>query len=196
MSANSRKHLEGLGAFFRPIDAQGLGISYEALQQMAREGLVDRVGWGLYHRTEIEPTENHSLAAVCARVPQAIICLLSALQVHGIGSRLPAEVWLAVQNKARPPRIRGIKVRLIRFSGPAWTYGVVPTEFEGVPARITSPARTVVDCFRFQRRIGKEAAREALFDALEQRKVSIDAIYRVLDVLPSSRLRTTLEAMP
>lgn len=152
--------------------------------------------WGLYRRVDIEPTENHSLAAVCARVPESVVCLLSALQVHGIGSRVPAEVWLAVPNKARAPRLQGIKVRLVRFSGPAWSSGIRSTEFEGVTARITDPARTIVDCFRFQRRIGREAAREALYDALRERKVTVDALYRAQDALPSARLRGALEAMP
>ena len=90
--------------------------------------------------------------------------LLSALSVHEIGTQVPREVWLAIPHKARAPRVRVAKVRLLRFSGAAWTYGVEDTEFEGVPARITSPARTVVDCFRFQSLIGREAAHEALRD--------------------------------
>ena len=196
MSHINAERLNGLGAFFRPLDAAAFGITYESLQDLVREGLVERAGWGLYHRTDVEPTENYSLAGACARVPHAVVCLLSALQVHGIGSRVPAAVWLAVPNKARAPRIRGVQIRLVRFSGPALTYGVVDTEFEGVLARITDPARTIVDCFRFQRRIGKEAAREALYDALDQRKVSVDALYRALEVLPSTGLRATLEAMP
>ena len=196
MADDREERLAGLGSFFRPIDAKDSGITYETLQCLVRGGLVERVSWGLYRRVDAEPTENHSLAEACARVPKSVVCLLSALQFHEIGTRLPAEVWLAVPNKARPPRSRGIKIRLVRFSGPAWTYGVVPIEFEGVPARITNPARTVVDCFRFQRRIGREAAKEALYDALGQRKVNVDAIYRTLEVLPSTKLRAALEAMP
>ena len=196
MTDHRKQRLETLGSFFRPADAKESGISYETLQGLVRDGLVERESWGLYHRVDVEPTENYSLAAACAQVPQAIVCLLSALQVHGIGTRLPAQVWLAVPNKARAPRVRGIKIQLVRFSGAALTYGVVPTHFEGVPARITNPARTIVDCFRFERRIGREAAKEALYDALDQRKVTIDAIYRTLEVLPSTKLRAALEVMP
>jgi predicted transcriptional regulator of viral defense system len=185
-----------LGGFFRPSKAKEAGISDGDLHGMVRDGLVEHVSWGLYRRADVEPTENHSLAAVCARVPQAIVCLLSALQVHGIGTRVPAGVWIAVPNKARAPRLRGIKLQLVRFSGPALTCGVEAIDLEGVAARITSPARTVIDCFRFERRIGREAAKEALYDALQRRLVTVDAIYRVLDELPSTRLRATLEAMP
>jgi predicted transcriptional regulator of viral defense system len=186
----------GIGVFFRPAQLEGLGISYDNLRRLVRIGVVERVARGLYRLADAEPTEHYSLAAVCARVPKSIICLLSALLVHDIGTQLPHEVWLAIPHKAEPPRLEGIKVRLLRFSGAAWSYGVQDTTFEGVPARITSPARTIVDCFRFERLIGREAALEALHDALRRRKVSTDAIMRVMDVLPSRRLRAALESMP
>ena len=59
--------------------------------------------------------------------------------------------------------------------------------------RITDPARTIVDCFRFQRLIGYEAALEALKDALGDRKVTTDALARTLKVLPSRKLSMILE---
>lgn len=191
-----RRELSRLGAFFRPADAAVLGIDYRKLQDLVEEGLVEHASWGLYRRQDLDPTENHTLAAVCARVPESVVCLLSALQVHGIGTRLPAKVWLAVPNKARAPRVRGVKIRLVRFSGAAWSHGIVEMEFEGVRARITDPARTIVDCFRYWRYVGGEAAKEALYDALHRRKVTVDALYRTLEMLPSTRLSATLEAMP
>ena len=72
----------------------------------------------------------------------------------------------------------------MRFSAAALTYGVQETSFEDVPARITSPTRTIVDCFRFQRLIGREAALEALREALQDRKVTTAALMRTLEVLP------------
>jgi predicted transcriptional regulator of viral defense system len=129
----------------------------------------------------------------CARVPNSIVCLLSALRVHGIGSQVPARVWLGIPHKARPPRLHAPQLRIVRFSGPAWTYGVIRVEFEGVPARITSPARTVADCFRHERLVGAEVAIEALRDALRKRLVTIAELFRVEEVLPSRRLRVQLE---
>ncbi|MGH8294568.1 MAG: type IV toxin-antitoxin system AbiEi family antitoxin domain-containing protein [Steroidobacteraceae bacterium] len=129
----------------------------------------------------------------CTRVPNSIVCLLSALQVHGIGTQLPAAVWLAIPHKARRPRLSALKLRIVRFSGPAWTFGVQNTAFEGVPARVTSPARTIVDCFRFERLVGPEAAMEALQDGLRQRKVTIAELSRVAEVLPSRRLSAALD---
>lgn len=183
----------GVGAFFRPGQLGPLGVSYDQLQRLVERGEVERIGRGLYRLADVEPTEHYSLAAACARVPRGIVCLLSALQVHGIGSQVTREVWLAIPHKARAPRLRSIQIRLVRFSGAAWSYGVVETGFEGVPARITSPARTIVDCFRYERLIGREPAEEALRDALAQKKTTVDALERVLEVLPCRRLAGALE---
>ena len=187
-------HEAGIGSFFRPSQLEPLGIPYHRLRQLEAEETVERVGWGLYRLADAEPTERYSIASVCARVPNAIVCLLSALQVHEIGTQLPRQIWIAIPHKARPPSRGNIGIHLIRFSGAALSYGLQETKFEEVPARITSPARTIVDCFRFQRLIGREAALEALREALQDRKVTGSSLMRVLEVLPSRRLRAILES--
>ena len=186
-------HDAGIGSFFRPSQLEPLGIPYHRLRQLEREEAVERIGWGLYRLADAEPTERYSIALVCAQVPNSIVCLLSALQVHEIGTQLPHQVWIAIPHKAKPPALTDVGVRLVRFSGAAWTYGVLETKFEGVPARITSPARTVVDCFRFQRLISREAALEALREALRDGKVTTAALRRTLEELPSRRLSVLLE---
>ena len=183
-----------LGAFFRPSQVAEAGITRDQLRALVRRGTVEHVGRGLYRMGDVEPTEHYSLAMACARVPNSVVCLLSALRVHGIGTQAPAEVWLAIPHKARRPRLPGLRLRIIRFSGPAWTFGVQETAFEGVPARITTPARTVADCFRFERLVGPEAAMQALQDGLRQRKLTIAELSRVVEILPSRRLSAALDA--
>ena len=183
----------GIGNFFRPSQLEQLGIPYHKLRQLEAKEVVERVGRGLYRLADAEPTERYSIASVCARVPNSLVCLLSALQVHEIGTQLPRQVWIAIPHKARPPRLWGTGIRLVRFSGAAWRYGIESIEFEDVPARITSPARTIVDCFRFERLIGREAALEALQNALGDNKVTTTDLRRVLEALPSRRLSTILE---
>jgi predicted transcriptional regulator of viral defense system len=172
---------------------EAAGMTRHQLPTLVRSGAVERIGRGLYRLTNAEPTEDYSLAMACARVPNSIVCLLSALRVHGIGTQASAAVWLAIPHKARAPRLRELRLRLVRFTGPAWTVGVEETRFEGVPARITSPARTVADCFRFERLIGPEAAMEALQDGLRQRKFTIAELSQVNEALPSRRLSAALD---
>jgi predicted transcriptional regulator of viral defense system len=188
-----RLRAAGLTGFFRPAQLQAAGLTRDQLPALIRSGTVERVGRGLYRLADAEPTENYSLGMACARVPNSIVCLLSALRVHGIGTQAPAEVWLAIPHKARAPRLRELRLRIVRFSGPAWTLGVQEAEFEGVPARITSPARTVADCFRFERLVGPEAPMEALQDGLRQRKLTVAELSRVAEVLPSRRLSAALD---
>jgi predicted transcriptional regulator of viral defense system len=185
----------GITGFFRPTQLEAAGLTRDQLPALVRSGKVERIGWGLYRLADAEPTENYSLAMASTRVPRSIICLLSALRVHEIGTQAPAAVWLAIPHKARAPRMRELRLRIVRFSGPAWTFGVQDIEFEGVRARITSPARTVADCFRFERLVGLEIAMEALRDGLRRRKLTVAELSRVLDVLPSRRLNAALDAV-
>jgi predicted transcriptional regulator of viral defense system len=171
-----------LGGFFRPSQLEAAGLTRDQLPALVRSGKVERIDRGLYRLADAEPTEHYSLAMACARVPNSIVCLLSALGVHGIGTQAPAAVWLAIPHKARKPRLAGLKLRIVRFSGPAWTFGVQTTEFEAV-----------ADCFRFERLVGPEAAMEALQDALRQRKVTVAELSRVAEVLPSRRLSAALD---
>ena len=185
-------HEAGIGNFFRPSQLEPLGIPYHRLRQLEADETVERIGWGLYRLAEAEPTELYSIASVCARVPHAIVCLLSALQIHEIGTQLPRQVWIGIPHKAKAPVLKGVGVRLVRFSAAALTYGVRETSFEEVPAQITSPARTIVDCFRFQRLIGREAALEALREALQDQKVTAAELIRTLEELPSRHLSNIL----
>ena len=186
-------HDAGVGAFFRPQEVGKLGITYHQLGQLVRAGVVERVQRGLYRLVCAELTEHATVAAVCARAPNAVVCLVTALNFYEIGTQLSPRVWIAIHHKARPPRLPQIRTRLVRFSGSAWTYGVREAVFNGVPGRITSPARTIVDCFRFERLIGREAALEALHEGLRERKVTVAALMRTLEELPSRRLNAILK---
>ena len=182
LRAQSILRESGADAFFRSRDLDALGLTFRALGRLVEEGAVERVAKGLYRLRSAEPTEHYTLAAVCARCPQAIVCLLSALRVHGIGTQLPREVWIAIPHKARAPRMPEFPIRIVRFSGPSLRYGIQKIRLEGVPARVTSPARTVVDCFRFRRLVGVAAAQEALREALRERKASAEEIWRAAEV--------------
>ena len=130
-----------------------------------------------------------TIAMVASTVPQAIVCLLSALRVHEIGTQSPRHVWLAIDRKARKPRRLPAAVTIVRFSGQMLTYGVVMQSMQGVPVRITTPARTVVDCFRYRNKIGLDVAMEALREAVRSRKTMVSEIDRAAEVC---RIRTVI----
>lgn len=178
----------GAGVFFRPRDAEEVGVSHHRLRKLVEEGEVDKVARGLYRLASVEPTELYSLAAVCARVPDAIVCLLSALQYHRIGTRVPRHVWIAIPHKARTPRLPEFPLRVVRFSGASARYGIEDVTLEGVPARMTGVPRTVVDCFRFHRLVSRETALEALREVFEQARTTPDAVWRAAEVCGAKSL--------
>src|SRR5437867_1519973 len=133
----ARLEAAGIGAFFRPRDLQTLEVPFAELQRLVAEGAVEKVGPGLYRLTAAEPSEFETLALVASAAPSGIICLLSALSFHGIGTQAPHEVWLALDRKARRPARIPAKLRIVRFSGAMLTYGVETRAILGVPARVT-----------------------------------------------------------
>ena len=187
----------GIGAFFRPRDLAPLGISHRRLQGLVSRGVVETFGNGLYRLTEVPATELETTAMVAAAVPNAVVCLLTALQIHEIGTQSPHETWIALDRKARKPTHPPTRLRIVRFSGAMLTYGVVNRTALGVPFRITSPARTVVDCFRYRNKFGVDFALEALDDVLRSRTASVDQIMRAAEACRARTvMRTYLEALP
>ncbi len=172
----------GIGTFFRPRDVLPLGITHHHLQRMVAEGSVERVGHGLYRLADVEATEMETIAMVASAVPHAIVCLLSALYVHEIGTQSPHQVWLAIDRKARKPVRLPARVRIVRYSGQMLSYGVITRPIQGVDVRLTNPARTVVDCFRYRNKIGLDVAMEALRDAVRSRKAMVSEIERAAEV--------------
>ncbi len=185
-----------IGAFFHPRHLEPFGISFQDLQRLVKMDKIEKVGKGLYRLTAIKPTELETIAMVCSAVPSGIICLLSALLIHEIGTQNPHEIWLAIDVKARKPAHLPARVRFFRFSGVMLTYGVQTRTVQGIPVHITSPARTVVDCFRYRNKIGIDVAIEALRDAVRSRKATVDEIVRAAEACRARTImRTYLESL-
>ena len=161
------------------------------MQTLVSTGDVVKVGDGLYRLAAVELNELETIAMVGRAIPGGIICLLSALRIHEIGTQSPHEVWIALDRKARKPKEPGTRLRIVRFSGAMLTYGVLTQPMLGVPVRITSPARTVVDCFRYRNKLGLDVALEALRDAVRSRKATVDEISRAAEVC---RVRTVMRS--
>lgn len=162
----------------RSRDLVAHGIAREYLVRLHRKGLVNRVGRGLYVAADVDAGEHQSLAEVSRKVPEGVICLLSALRFHGLTTQSPFEVWIAIDVKARCPKQDGVPIRVVRFSGDALHAGVEEHAVEGVTVRVYNPAKTVVDCFKYRNKIGLDVALEALRDCRRQRKCTNDDLWR------------------
>lgn len=178
----------------RPCDLEKKGVSRQTLYRLYRGGKVIRLRRGLYAIKDYEPTEYHGLIEVCSRIPNGVVCLLSALQFHNLTTQLPYEIWIAIEMKARSPRIDAPS-RVIYFSGIAFTEGVEKHNIEGAEVKVYSPAKTVADCFKYRNKIGLDVAIEALKDCLAQKKCSVDEIWKYAKVCRVANvIRPYLEA--
>jgi predicted transcriptional regulator of viral defense system len=162
----------------RPRDLAGQNVPRAALARLVAEGVLDRPARGVYVLADADVTEHHDLAQACKRVPHGVVCLLSALRFHRLTTQAPHEVWLGIDRKARLPKLDHPPLRVVRFSGPGLTAGVEEHTIEGVRVRVTSPARTVADCFAYRNTVGLDVALEALRDCLRQRRATVDELHR------------------
>jgi len=174
---------------FRARDLDRYGIPRAYLKRLSDRGLIERVDRGLYRSAKAPASELHTLAEACKRVPHMTICLLSALQVHCLTTESPHAVWGMIETRARTPKVAYPPLVIVRASGSAWTYGVESRTVEGATVRVTTPAKTVADCFRYRNDVGLETALLALKDYLRKYRAGVgnlttaaraDGIYTVM----------------
>ena len=161
----------------RARDVAEQGLPTIALTRLVQAGKLERVARGLYGLPGAATSEHRSLAEVAVRVPKGVVCLLSALRFHEIGTQAPFEVWLAIPNRVAAPRIEQPAIRVVRMSNAALSEGLQRKRIDGVEVPFFNPARTVVDCFRFRNKIGLDVALEALRDGWSQRKFKLDELW-------------------
>lgn len=163
---------------------------------MVARGEIVRIARGLYTLPERSPDVQEGLTIVARRAPQVLFCLLTALRLHDLTTQAPFEIWIAIGNKERAPRLEWPPLRVVRYSGDALTAGVEKRKLVGASIRVTSVAKTVADCFKFRKIVGMDVAREALREALRTRRASVDDLWRFASICRVTRLmRPYLEAL-
>ncbi|MGJ7498689.1 type IV toxin-antitoxin system AbiEi family antitoxin domain-containing protein [Variovorax sp. RT4R15] len=166
----------------RARDLTVQGLPTVVLSRLVASGQLERVARGVYSLRGRALSEHRSLAEVALRVPRGVVCLLSALRVHGIGTQAPFEVWLAIPHHSPTPRLDQPVLRVVRMSGTAFTEGIEPVEIDGVQVPVFNAAKTVADCFKYRNKIGLDVALEALRDGWSQRKLTMDALWHYATV--------------
>lgn len=180
----------------RPADLDVQGIPRIYLTRLTASGKLEKAGRGLYRLPEGVASEDESLALVAARVPQAVFCLLTALQFHELTTQLPRQVWIALPKGSHAPRIDYPPIKLVQYSGAAFTEGIETHHRDQVELRVYNVAKTVADCFKHRNKIGLDVALEALRDARRQKKASADDLWRYAKICRVANvMRPYLEAV-
>jgi len=162
----------------RSGDLDAIQVPRVVLTRMTSSGLLERVGRGLYRLPGQSGSEQESLVTIATKVPQAVFCLLTALQFHELTTQLPRQVWIAMPRGSHTPKIDYPPIKMIQYADNAFSEGVEVIERDRIKLRVFSVAKTVADCFKHRNKIGLDVALEALRDARAQKKATADDLWR------------------
>jgi len=180
----------------RAKDLERVRIPRNYLTRLVKRGRLQKVDRGIYTAKHLPASEHSSLLEVGRKVPKGVICLVSALSFHEIGTQVAHEVWVAIDGKAWTPRVTSPIVRIMRFSGDALLFGVEEKRVSGGKIRVYSPAKTVADCFKFRHKIGMDVALEALRECYRQKKASMSELFEAAKVCRVAKvMRPYLESV-
>jgi predicted transcriptional regulator of viral defense system len=159
-----------------------LGISRNYIHRLVDEGALIKVSRGIYSLADYSFPETQSLLEVAVKAPKAVVCLLSALQFHDLTTQNPFEVWIAVERETRIPKIDSVMTRIFRFAPKVYQAGIEIQLIDGVELKVYSAAKTVADCFRYEKTVGLDVAIEALRDTWRKRKATMDQLYQFAEI--------------
>jgi hypothetical protein len=162
-----------LPAAFRSFDVAALGVSEARLRRWLAEGLVERVGHGVYRRVDA-PVEDLDRVEAALRAPRATICLVSGLVEHDLVDDNPAVLDLALPRGAWQPALAA-SVRWHSFATTTFDLDRTVLPVGGASETVATgrreggaviglygPRRCIVDVFRLRHEVGPEVGVEAL----------------------------------
>ncbi len=172
------------------------GIPRVYITRLVRRGFARKVSRGLYEYAARDTTAMTTIALVCKKIPDGVICLLSALEFHDITTQMPRSVWVATERGTRIPRLNELPVRIMRFSGPAMKEGIEIHKIEGVTIKVFNITKTVADCFKFRNKVGLDVALEALREVRRKKLATSDDLWRFAKICRVSNvMRPYMEAI-
>lgn len=171
------------GGTLRTRDLIALGVHTDALYALRDSGQIVELGRGLYRLAETGEAEHPDLAVVAARAPNATVCLISALSYHEITTQIPSSVHLAVPRGSYHYIKLSIPLTVYRFDPKTFDEGLETHRIGGMPLKIYSAARTVVDCFKFRNKLGLDVALEALRLTRQRKRVQNRELLRYARIL-------------
>ncbi len=154
------------------------GITATTISRMEQASQVVRLARGLYQLPNAALDPQQSLAQAARLVPKGVICLASALALHGLTDQMPSKVWIAIGRKDWRPRISYPPIRVARFSDELLRRSVERKKIAGTAVPVFGVAKTVADLFRYRHTVGDALAIEGLRQTLRRRKATPAEIAR------------------
>lgn len=182
--------------WLRPSDLDQINVPHIVLRRMTAAGQLEKVNRGVYRLPDTQISEHESLLIIATRVPQAVFCLLSALQFHELTTQLPRQVWIAMPRGSHTPQIDYPPIKMIQFTDEAYSEGIEVIERDQITIRVYSVAKTITDCFKHRNKIGLDVALEALKEARFKKILDMNELWHYAKICRVTNLiRPYLEAI-
>ena len=177
-------------------DLEPLGIARNYLYKLCKEGLLNKTARGMYMLPNAPITENQNFIEIAKKIPNAVVCLISALSFHGITTQIPHEIWIAVPRDTWRPSMDYPPLHYTVLTKNVYNFGIQEVNINGTIVKIYSPAKTIADCFKFRNIVGVDVAIEALREVWRSRKATMDELAEAAEVNRVSKImRPYLEAI-
>jgi len=192
----ARQAFEQHGGVLRMSDALRAGVHRRTLYAMRDSGQIEVLARGLYRLSDAQPLGHPDLVTVCAKIPRAVVCLVSALAFHDLTTQIPHEVWIAIPRNSEPPRLEYPPVRIFRMGATAYEAGIETHTLDGVPIKMYCREKTLADCFKYRSEVGMDSVLEAVRRYKVQGKVNADELLRYASICRVAQVaRPYLEAV-
>lgn len=155
--------------------------------RLVDDGFVQRIGAGVYSCPEYEGSETMDYVEAQMVVPLGVVCLFSALRIHGVTLENPHRTHLAVPRGIRNPKT-ALPVDFHSFSGDAYSFGIETRRGKDGEFKVYSVEKTIADCFKFRNSVGVDVAVAALKDAENKGLVDREKLWQALKACRVSRV--------
>ena len=177
-TTRAKKLILEQGGMIKTSESIKMGIHPRTLYLLRDTGEVEEISRGLYRLSSMDPISNPDFFIVASRLPQAVICLISALVHYELTTQIPHAVFIALAKGAETPRMDYPPVSVHRFSKESFNTGIEAYEMDGVSVRIYGPEKTLADCFKFRNKIGMDVVLEALKFYKKRRRIKLDELLK------------------
>lgn len=175
--SEARGIIKKSGGILSMSEAIKLGIHRRELYQLRDQGDLEVVSRGLYRLADMPDPSLPDFIPVSKKIPNGVICLISALAFHEITTQIPHFVYVALPSQTHKPVISYPPMRFFWYNEKLLKTGVEEHLIDGCPIRIFNVEKTLVDCVKFRNKIGMDVVLEALKMYWRRGKTNLDLLF-------------------
>lgn len=165
-------------SILRRREAIKLGVPEYIIYEMSKSGELIQEARGVYRLADSDPLSDPDLVQTSLLIPKGVVFLISALYFHRLTTQIPHWVYLALPRGTNYPKVEYPPIKAFFRSTKQYASGIEEHTIDGVKVRVYSREKTVADCFKYQREVGKDVALEALRDYMTDRSRDVNELMK------------------